>query len=272
MVTLMLTSQDAVLERARIASAGAQAEALALAGEASVVVALRRDMSEAPEADHLAEPWAAVLQEPVTLASGRFAVEVRDLQAGFDLNGLAPARLGELQTFGRLLAALDLPAAIGPRIAARVGADGPLGDVADLGAIGLPPEEILALRPHVSVSPADPAALPGPGAAGAPVNLNTASPLLLGVLLGNPGAARRLAASRERTGFLEAADLARVGVLVPLGAGFTSDAWEARVLAEVDGVTAELTSSLLRLPRGGEVSVTSRRFGPRASPPPEPAP
>lgn len=275
MVMLMLTSQEATLERSRIASAGAQAEALALAGEVSVAVALRRDMAEAPEADHLAEGWASVLQEPVTLPAGRFAVEVRDLQSGFDLNRLAPQRLGEMRTFARLLSALELPGAIGPRIAARIGDRGPLGDLDDLRAIGLSAEEIESLRPHVSVLPPDPAAVPdalGLGPAPAPINLNTASPLLLGVLLGNPGAAQRLAALRERKGFVDAGDLGRVGALLPQGAGFASDSWEARVLAEVDGVVVELTSGLLRRPREGDVIVTGRRFGSRATPPPDAVP
>ena len=92
LVTLMLTSQDDAIDRARRAGAAAQAEALALGAETSVLVALRRDMVEAPETDSYGEPWAQAAQAEVELETGRFAVTIHDAQAGLDLNGLRDGR------------------------------------------------------------------------------------------------------------------------------------------------------------------------------------
>ena len=271
MVTLMLTSQEEGLDAARRASAASQAEALAMGAEASVAAALARDKLEAPEADHLAEPWAAVAQAPVTLATGRFAVTVADAQGRYDLNRLGPSRLGELQVVARLLAALDLPAEIGPRIAARIARDGPLGDLSDLGALGLDATTVEALRPHVdALPPEDGLAVLLSTNAGRTLNLNSASPLLLSVVLGNEAAARRLTGIRDRQGSLTPADLARAGIVAPPGVGFTSDVFDVAASAETDGMRVELRSRLVRTGSEGAVNVASRRFGPAWADRPEP--
>jgi len=249
LVMLMLTSQDGAIDRARRASAAVQAEALALGAETSVLVALRRDMIEAPEADGYGEPWALVAQEEVVLDTGRFAVTIRDAQAGLDLNGLAAGGIAQAQALARLVAALDLPADTGARILAAL-RDGPL---TRLGQVeGLDEQARERLGPYVSF-------LPIPGA----VNLNTADPLLMGALLQNRTAARRLADLREREGSLSRQDLLDLGLVPGGGTGFRSDVWDVTTLAEVDGVSVTLTSRLVRRRGTGtvEVIVASRRFG-----------
>lgn len=250
LVMLMLTSQDGAIDRARRASAASQAEALALGAETSVLLALRRDMVEAPEADHLGEPWAQAAQAETVLETGRFAVTIRDAQGGLDLNGLRAGGLAQAAVLAALVAELDLPAATADRIAAALRGGPPLLRLDQVE--GLDAEARRRLAPYVSF-------LPRP----APVNLNSADPLLMGALLGNRTAARRLADLRERNGVLVAQDLLDVGIVAGGGTGFVSDVWDVDILAEVDGVAVALTSRLVRQRRPGrvEVIVAGRRFG-----------
>jgi general secretion pathway protein K len=250
LVSLMLTSQDGAIDRARRAAAVAQAEAIALGAETSVLVALRRDMVDAPEADHYAEPWAQAAQAETILETGRFAVQIQDAQARLDLNGLTTGGLAQAQTLSRLVAELELPPETADRIVAAMRE---VGQITRLGQIpGLDEEARAQLEPFVAF-------LPRP----APVNLNTADQLLMGVLLQNRVAARRLSDLRERNGALSPEDILDLG-LVPTGAtSFQSDIWDINVLAEIDGVALSLTSRLVRQQglNGGEVIVVSRQFG-----------
>lgn len=258
LVVLMLTSQDALLDRARRVSAAQQAEALALGAETSMLVALRRDMDEAPEADHYGEAWALIAQREVELAAGRFSVEIRDARARLDLNALAAGGLAQEQVLSRLVQALGLPEAVAGRIlrAARG------GDLTDLSQVpGLDAATTQRLDPHVLLAP-----VPGM------INLNTAEAPVIGAVLGNAVAARRLVALRERNeGQVGPEDLTALG-LIGGAAGFTSDLYDVTIIAEVDGMAVRLDSRLLRQRDVGrrEVVVISRRFGaPMAPPPPE---
>ena len=254
LVVLMFTSQDNLIDRTRRAAAASQAEALALGGEASVVEALYRDMIAAPETDNFTESWAAIQQAPVQLASGTFSVTITDAQALFDVNQLAGQMAGlvQVQTLDLLLAQAGLPPQVAQGIVRQLQADGPISDIAALRDID--PTARATLADLIT-------ALPLPGA----VNLNTApAPVLAGVL-GNAAAASRLAALRDRQGFVTEADLAALGGLGVNGAGLTSDVYDVTVMAEVDGTPVTLTSRLVRLhatPNQREVLVVARRFGP----------
>ncbi|UWQ23165.1 general secretion pathway protein GspK [Jannaschia sp. W003] len=267
MVALMLQTQEGAIDDARRLASAAQARALAFGGEASVTAALRRDKEEAPEVDHVAEPWAlGVIQEAVELPAGRFAVAVEDAQARYDLNRLAQGgNLVELQTLARLLAALGLPAEIGPRLAARMAQGGAIAGLGDLGDL-LDPEALAALKPHVDALPPPPEeegfGVLVPFGGGRDVNLASAGEPVLAAVLANPAAAKRLVAARARSGMpLVPEDLARAGLGVPPGAGFVSDVWDTTVLAEVDGIAVTLRSRLLRAP-DGTVGAVGRRLGP----------
>ena len=250
LVTLMLTSQETAIDRARRAAAADQALALALGAETSVLVALRRDMILAPEVDALSEPWAQAAQAEVRLATGRFQVTIHDAQGGFDLNGLAEGSLVQSAALARLLAVLELPPATAAPILAAIEAHGPLRRLDEVE--GLDPAARATLDPYVAF-------LPVPGT----VNLNSADPAVMGAMLGNLTAARRLADLRARQGVLTRQDLLDLG-LVPGGlVGFTSDVWDVEARAEVDGVEVRLTSRLVRQRRPGvvEVVVAARRIG-----------
>nr|WP_245398813.1 type II secretion system protein GspK [Oceaniglobus trochenteri] len=259
----MLSAQDTALEGVRLRAAASQADLLAQGGEASVVTALRRDMQDAPESDHFAESWAAVIQDEVSLQGGRFSVAVEDLQGRFDLNRLGGGGLVDGPVFAALLAALELPGEIAPRIAALVAREGPLGDVGAVLEAGVAPGDLDRLRPHVTV-------LPEPQT----VNLNTVGPVLLGAMLGRPEIAARLLQLRARQGFLTAQDLQSTGALMPVNGGWTSQNFTAEVRAEIDGVTRILHSRILRRPRGpgAGVHVVARRMGPPSAALPAPAP
>ncbi len=263
-VALMLTAQDRAIDRARQAANVAQARELALGAEASVMVALRRDMMEAPEADHLGEPWASVLQREAVLESGRFSVDVQDANARYDVNRLAERRIADVQAFSRIAAAAGLEGPAAARVVSGLAERGPLADASELTSLGLSEEEAALLAPHVT------AMAPPEGA----INLNAAGPLILGALLGDARAAEMLMRRRAERGFLDAADLARAGVVMPPGSGFTSDAWDVTAVSEVDGAVVELRSRLRRDARGEApiVMVERRAFGPAPGvrpPPPE---
>lgn len=251
LVVLMLTSQDNLIDRSRRAAAMAQAQALALGGETSVLIALRADMQSAPEADHYAEPWALIQQAEVEVGTGRFSVTIRDAQAGIDLNGLAAGGVAQQQILGRLVKALDLPPATALRIITAVGRGTPLRTLADLDEIDSATREKLA--PHVSFLPA-----------GGTVNLNTADVVVLGAVLGNIAAATRLATLRDRNGFITAEDLRRLGLFGTGSAGFKSAVFDVTVTAQVDDVTVVLSSRIQRSQGIGQqsVAVIARQFGP----------
>ena len=251
LVVLMLTSQDNLIDRSRRAAAMAQAQALAMGGETSVVTALRTDMQTAPDVDHYAEPWALIQQAEVQIGTGRFSLRIHDAQAGIDLNGLAAGGIAQEQVLERLVAALDLPPETTLRIVTAVTRNGPLRSLADI--LDLDATARRALAPHVSFL-----------SMGGVVNLNTADALVLGAVLRNQTAANRLVALRDRNGFVTANDLRNLGQVGTGGAGFKSAVFDVTVTAQVDDVTVVLTSRMQRVQGLGvqDVRVISRRFGP----------
>ena len=251
LVVLMLTSQDDLIDRSRRAAALAQAQALAMGGETSVVIALRSDMQTAPETDHLAEPWALIQQAEVDVGAGRFSVSIHDAQSGIDLNGLGAGGMAQQQVLARLVADLDLPPQTVTQIVNAVSRAGALRSLTDIGE--LDPNTRAALAPHVSF-------LPDGGA----VNLNTADAVVMGAVLRNQGAANRLITVRDKLGFLTPADLRDLGLVGTNGAGFKSAVFDVTVTAQVDDVLVRLTSRIQRVQGLGwqDVRVIARRFGP----------
>ena len=247
---LMITSQDALLDRTARAAAAVQAEALATGAETAVLVALRRDMNAAPETDHFGENWAQSAQQDVVLATGKFSVTILDAQGRFNLNGLATAGLLQPQIFSRLSHDLGVSEAASTTIISHLRARGPISGFGEIA--GLDATAIATLLPHVSFLPVD-----------ADVNLNTADVIVMGAVLGNPAAARQLVKTRERNGFLTQGDLTDAGVLAASGAGFTSQVFDVTALAEVDKVTVALRSRILRRTDVGvtEAVVIDRKFG-----------
>jgi len=248
---LMFTSQDQLLNRSARSAAAAQAQALALGAETSVRVALQRDMTDAPDTDHFAEPWAQSAQQTVTLATGTFAIEIDDVQGRYNLNNLTTPGIVQPQILLRLTRSLDLADPIADAIIRHVQERGPITQIEQI--TGLSESAVRILRPYVTALPDI-----------TEVNINTADTLVLAAVLNNAGAARQLVRLRDRQGFLTRDDLLSAGILAATGAGFTSQIFDIQTQAQVDDVTVHLRSRIWRQSEltGKQALVISRTFGP----------
>lgn len=254
LVVLMFTSQQNLVDRARVAAASSQAQALAQGAEISARLALQRDMVVAPEADHYAESWAQAAQDQVQLQTGSFSVEIIDLQARFNLALLAQPNLIQDQVILRLVRGVGLTDQTAQKISRAMKVQPVPQSLDDIAT--LTNRERALLAPHVTV-------LADRGFSGEGVNLNTADVVVMTAVLGNAAAVRQLVKRREDTGFLDTNDLRDVGILATNGAGFTSNNYQVAISAEVDGVTAEWRSTLVRTQGLGvqSVDVVARQLG-----------
>lgn len=244
LVLLMITGQDAGLGRSLRFREASQASAIARAGELSVIVALQRDAVEAPQRDHLREPWAAVIERDASIAGGRFSLSVTDAQARFNLNGLASANASP--ALASLLSGLRLDPALVGRIAVLARQQGRAPSVQQLLQLGVDPAILARLAPMVTV-------LPGT----TPVNLNTASESLIAMLVGSPEAAKSLVERRTRNGFLTDTDFSELRVFVPQGAGFTSRYFWVRTTVTIGETRQTLVSLLERQAASGRPKVVT---------------
>ncbi len=245
---------------------------------------LREDGREGG-ADHLAEPWAVPLQEArlsTFLAADRNADsdgndaansflsgEIVDMQSRLNVNVLVDSgKVSEngLAAFQRLFEVLGLPAAEltlmaeNLREATEIATGG--GNAASqaslppqsrdqLGWLGLSPQTVLTLRPHVTVLPAR-----------TPVNLNTASALVIYAAV--PGIsqadAQRLVTARASTPLRTLADAAKLlGSDEGVGGGLAAVAsrfFEVRGRLRLDSTVVEERSLVQR---DGSIVRTLRR-------------
>lgn len=248
----MTTSQDAGLERGVRFREAATALAAARGGEASAITALRRDMIAAPQTDHYKEPWAAVAQRDVPIAGGHFSLNIEDAQAKFNVNSLiSGGALGDA-TAARVEAALKLPVGSAAALTGFLREAGPIQQLGELRRAGLDASTLTALTPYLT-------ALPG----ATTINVNTVSEPLLGLLLGDPVAARILIERRAGPGFLTPADFAAARLAVGPGMGFTSDHYDVTTTVTIGSTTQTLTSRLERRrgPAGVAVVVIARDRG-----------
>lgn len=250
-VLLMIGSQGVSLDRSIRLEEAAQAAAWARAGETSAVVALRRDAREAPEADGYQEAWSAVEDADVAIDGGRFSLTVEDDRARLDVNTLVDGGPGARGRIERIVALARLPASTTDQLERALVA-GRVDDLGDLVDRGMSPAAIDALAPWLTALP--------PGRSG--VNVNTADPRLLAILMGNPAQAERIVALR-RARALTAADLRQAGIVLPPGLDTRSDNFTVRTTVDVGGTRQVVVSRLVR--RGGgdrtEVEVWRRTRG-----------
>jgi len=249
-IVLMFTSQENLMDRTRRAAAATQAQALALGAEASILVALRRDMIDAPEGDHFAERWAQAAQDEVVLATGKFSITLSDARGRFDLNSLSLGGLAQQQIFARLSTTIGLSDRAALTISQHLVQRGSVRNLSEID--GLDPADRDMLKPYVSLLTTR-----------RPLNVNTAEETVLAAVLGSVSSARQLIKLRARNGFLTKADLAEAGVVVLNGVGFTSDVFDVTSTAEVDATTVVLSSRIIRNTKLGkhEALVVARRFG-----------
>lgn len=235
----MISLSDLSIARSQRYSDAAQARTLIAAGEVSLIAALTRDMTEAPRSDDLTEPWAQIAQEPIAIAQGSFALTIEDAQSRINLNGNAMRGALGAQVLARVGAALDLPADVAPRVAARLAQRQPLDRLGDLTAeAGLSPSEVAELARFLTVLPTS-----------TDVNLNTAPPEVIGVLTDNPVQANALVGARTRNGRLTAQDLVNARQILPPGTGFTSSWFGVTVTVRV-GDTVQNSTALIQRATG----------------------
>lgn len=230
-VMSMLGSETDALTRITALREAAQAQAIARGGEASAIVALRRDMIATSGSDDRTGNWAKIEQRRTPIDGGSFALTIDDAQGRFNINDAA----GREPVLAAIGARLGLDPGIAGHIAASIASDGRIADLAELSRAGIDALAIGKLRALVS-------ALPGVS----PVNVNAAPPELLGILAGNMAGGQLLARRRDRAGRLTPADFIETGLTLSAGAGFISDHYRVTTTVTIGTTTATLTSLLER--------------------------
>jgi len=233
LLAIMLSGEDASLQRATRLAQAARARAIARGGEASAVTALRRDMATAPASDDTTEAWAHIGDREAAIQGGRFSLVVADASGKLDLNPLVRGDPLTLQRLSVLAGAIGLPSDSARHIADLMVVTGPIADIRELGPAGLDTAAVARLAAVAT-------ALPAPVA----LNLNSVPEPLLGLLVDNPAAAHGLATRRARSGKLSAADFAAEHVRIPPGTGFTSHFYWVRARVTI-GDTAQQLASLI---------------------------
>ncbi len=232
---LMITAEDAALDRSIRMREAARAQAIARGGEISAIVALRRDGLLSPETDNRTEAWAALEERAAPIAGGSFDLAIADAESRFNVNALIGGDPVAVAILTRVAAQAGIGASEIPPAIALMREIGPLTDLAPLRSIGLNDRQLASLRDVLTALPAD-----------ARINLNAVNEPTLALLLDSPVTARQLIAIRERRGFLTPADLHDIQVSIPANAGFTSNLFWVRTRARIGGTSQQLTSLLLR--------------------------
>ena len=245
-LALMLGDQETAVDRSLRFREASQAAALARAGEASAAVALRRDAIEAPQTDHLREPWAQVVDRNASIRGGTFTLSVTDAQARFNLNNLGQGGAFSAVALTPVAAALQIDPALLARIGEAIQANGPLLRLSQLRELGVDDATLARLAPLVTTLPD-----------ATSVNVNTASEELLALLTGSPAAARMLIAQRARTGFISQEDIAALNVSLPPGVGFTSSHFWVRTTVTIGDTAQTLTSLVARRMKDGRPEVVT---------------
>lgn len=247
-----------------------QARSLARSGIDWARLILQEDARNS-SIDHFGEQWAIRL--PLTpLDNGEIGGAIADQQGLFNLNAVVKSGVVQpdvLARYARLLALLDLPAALGPALVDWLDADGdvtPGGGAEDGFYIAMTPPRVAANRPLVTadelaqvagytpelVTRLRPFVTALPAAAGSAVNINTAPPEVLaatieGLRLDD---ANRLAAGRANKPFLSVADFrSRLPASVSVNEQalrVTSDGFIVRVVVHQGDVRATGLALVLR--------------------------
>lgn len=236
----MLAIQEGAAHQTVVTRDRIQAEALAIAGETSVLVAFRRDGELYPLSDHYGEAWYSASQAPIEIREGRFAVTLRDAQAKFNLNRLG-AGVSDRVLFNRIASAAGLAPDARDKIAAQFTNGIELSGLSDLAALGVTAEEITALAPWVTVLPR-----------AAELNLNTADPALVQAVLANPAAASQFLSWRDRTGSAPSA-MYGAGLLLPPGTGLITSHLEVEITVQSGSASVGLNTLVGRKKKGDSV-------------------
>lgn len=251
-VTVMIVAQDIEVQRSIRLHDAAQAQAYSRAGELSAIVALRRDALATPTVDTMNEPWAQIGQRAVNIPGGSFSLKIADEQARFNVNSMAGGDVIPATAFLLIGARAGVSRANINLITLTVSALAPLRDDGPLRTAGVDPADLDRLAPYITFLPE-----------GSAVNLNTADPGLMEILLQDPTAVRRIVQRRAQVP-VTAEEATAVG---PPGlVGARSDHFRVETDVRVGGVSRRTSSRIARTqtPDGWRVSVASRNRLPAA--------
>ncbi len=246
-VVAMVTVSESSVTRTRIYDEAVAAGALVAAGEATAVIALRRDLVTGPDLDHAREPWASTNQAEVAIADGRFSLTLADAQGLYNLTNLGTEGVLAQQRLADILLALDLKADLLGKIIAASPAR--LDQLRGLMA----GEDLARFATMVTVLPQ-----------ATDVNINSVREALLSVLLNNTVQAKLLVARRAKLGFLTPDDVAGLGIILPAGVVYRSSFFDLTVTAQVgDTVVTEQALIARRLDEDGvpKAAVVARQTG-----------
>lgn len=268
-----------------------QAWHYALGGEALAQSILRRDLRATHESgaaqapvDHLFEPWA-LPQPAFEIEQGRIQIRIEDLAGRFNLNSLVqnqqPNAAAQVQ-FRRLLLRLDITEPYAERLADWLDADQQpsgeqgaednayllldppyrtagrsLGDLSELRLLlDMREEDFQRVAPYVSALPAD-----------VPLNVNTASALVLSTLGDNLSlsSGQAMVQARRGGGFREIATFLAQPAMSGIDLKGTSLAVSSQYFQAVSDVRLGdrrlALVSLLQREDDGEVRVLQRNLG-----------
>ncbi len=258
---LMVNREELALNGALRMREAARAQAIVRGGELSAIVALRRDATEAPEADHRGEPWAALAEAGAAIDGGSFDLVVADAEGRFNVNNLMSGEAAPVIQFQALAREAGLDEEQVLMAIGYVRAFGPVTDLRPMRAAGIDPDLVDRLQQLVT-------ALPGQTM----VNINAAPRDMLIFFFRDPAIVDRLIAVRERTGQITLDDLGRENVVMPAGARFASDTFWVHTRATIGG-TRQSGAALIRrrAVEGGVAVEPVARWRGAAVPPEAPA-
>lgn len=236
-VIVMMTGLSERATRATIGEVEAgQARALLFAGEASALSALLRDLENPPEADGPTEAWANLAQSDIGITDGRFALEIWDQAARFNLNTVTTGSRWSLRTLDIVIAAAGLKPEVATRIAAALKGGKLLLQTSDLALrAGLSAAEISALDAFVTCTPD----------LNAGVNINTAPKALLTALLPDKDALGLILTEREQR-LISTTTLEHMAIALPEGLTQRSDVFGIKIDVVSGGAELTATSTVHR--------------------------
>ncbi|MBR0551033.1 general secretion pathway protein GspK [Stakelama marina] len=259
MVMLMINREELALDRALRTREAARALSVVRGGETSAIVALRRDARQAGDVDHRGEAWAALSENGAPIEGGTFDLVIADAQGRFNINNVMSPRTADKVMFRNIARAAGLTDDQILAAAALVKQYGPVTDLQPLRMAGIDPAVADKLERLVT-------ALPGHSE----INLNAATPEMLGVLFHDPIVVDRMVSLRTNRGFLTKKDIADLDQAVPPGTGFRSSTFWVRVRATI-GETTQQEASLIQRAKtpDGDIRVAAVERWRNASVPPE---
>ena len=262
LVLLMINREELALDRSLRVREAARAMAAVRGGELSALVALRRDAVDAPDADSVAEPWAALAEAGAPIEGGTFDLAIADAEGRFNINMLRTGSSMAAILFAEVARGAGLEQDQIDRAVGLVRANGPFTDLRPLRFAGLEKGVADRLTPLIT-------ALPGETA----INLNAATPEVMAVIFRDPVATERLLSVRKRQGYLTLKDLSDQNLSMPPGTTFRSNTFWVRTRATI-GETVQQGATLIqrRTTDGGRIeTVPVERWLNAAVPPDAPS-